>query len=406
MHIGSGIRVIACYVHATTHTPFYHLKPTPIWINVKHAKKLSVLLLALALTMVTFGWLEYEFYSWPQSRSFSLNSDTFHLASNETTYRVIPLNQTGSYSINVHIPTDTGTVFSAALTSINLQKWLSGNYNVSWDGTGNIGLSEGTTKSHYFSVPDNTTEIANIVLWNPETFTQQVDISVSRQWHEMDYANYTLSLALLASGVVIFLSLPIVWALKNRRKISAYQWTGKKIVTLAISVILLASGLWAANTFSGPVQAQETIAKGIVPVSANGQQCTTFTQSQSGDYYFNIEANMGTIIVYSNSENSTVDYWPNGTVCPKRPEFNGTSGMFCWGVFGDFDQPVTQYLVFLNPDGISKEVSYEITRQWTYSNYIGLTAGIAAAAAGALLFGLTLLQGKLKNFNKALENQL
>jgi hypothetical protein len=69
------------------------------------------------------------------------------------------------------------------------------------------------------------------------------------------------------------------------------------------------------------------------------------------------------------------------------------------------DQSITRYLVFYNPDATSKQVTYEVTRDITYSNYIGLTAGIAAAAAGALLFGLTLLQEKLRNFNKALENQ-
>jgi nitrate reductase gamma subunit len=75
-------------------------------------------------------------------------------------------------------------------------------------------------------------------------------------------------------------------------------------------------------------------------------------------------------------------------------------------MFGDSSQSVTHYLTFLSPDGISKEVTYDISRHWTYSNYIGLTAGIAAVAAGALMFGLMLLKDKLRNFNKALENQV
>lgn len=370
---------------------------------MKYAKKLSVLILAVALVMIATGWMRQEIYSWPQSKSVCLNSETFNLASNETTYRIIPLNQSGENYVYIHLPTDDGTVFSATLTDECLHKWLSGNYNVSWDGTRNSAV--GTTKSYYFEVEDNSSEVANVVLWNPEAFTQQVDLSVSHQWREIDYANYNLGLSLLTVGVVLLLSVPTVWAVKNRCTIKFSKLSNKKLAMLSISVILLASGLWAANTFSAPVEAQETTAKGAVPLSAYGQQCISFQQCQSGYYFFQIDATVGSVLVYS-GENSTVDYWSNGTAFPKMPDFNGTSGQFAWGMFGDSSQAVTHYLTFLNPDGISKEVSYEISRHWTYSNYIGLTAGIASAAAGALLFGLTLLQNKLRNFNRALENQV
>jgi hypothetical protein len=369
---------------------------------VKYAKKLSVLILAIALVMITTGWMRQETYSWPQSKSICLSSQTFNLAGNETAYRIIPLNQSGSNYVIVHLPTDAGTVFSAALADDNLQRWLSGNYNVSWDGTRNS--AGGTSKSYYFEVQDISSEVAHIVFWNPEVFTQQVDLSVSHQWYETDYANYNLGIGLLAVGVILLLSVPVVWAVKNRYSIKVSKLSNKKVVMLIVSVILLASGLWAANTFSAPVEAQETTAKGTVPLSAYGQQGISFQQGQSGYYYFQIDANVGSVLVFS-GENSTVDYWPNGTAFPKRPDFNGTSGQFAWGMFGDSSQAVTYYLTFLNPDGISKEVNYEISHHWTYSNYIGLTAGIASAAAGALLFGLTLLQNKLRNFNKALENQ-
>lgn len=109
-------------------------------------------------------------------------------------------------------------------------------------------------------------------------------------------------------------------------------------------------------------------------------------------------------MVYSG--NSTVDYRSDGTEIPKAPEFNGTNGRFISGLIGSYNQPATRYIVFSNPDGVSKDVSYEISRNWTYTNYIYLTAGIAAASAGFLMFALGLLQEKLRDFNIALKNQV
>lgn len=170
--------------------------------------------------------------------------------------------------------------------------------------------------------------------------------------------------------------------------------------------MLIAAGLLAANTFSGIVEGKETVTKGAVNVAANGQQCVIFQERQSGDYYVDIQTKTGAVMVYLTSDNSTVNYSPNSTECPRVPEFNGSSGRFIWGVAGSYSEPVTRYLVFLNPDGACKDVSFEISRHWTYTNYICLTAGIAAAAAGFLLFALALLQEKLRNFNTALGNQV
>jgi hypothetical protein len=180
----------------------------------------------------------------------------------------------------------------------------------------------------------------------------------------------------------------------------------KRIVILLFALLLIVAGLLAANTFSGVVEGKEIIAKGAVNVAANGQQCVIYQECQSGDYYVDINAKIGAVEVYLSSDNSTVNYSPNSTQCNRTPEFNGTSGRFIWGVVGSYSQPVTRYLVFLNPDGACKDVSYEISRHWTYTNYIYLTAGIAAAAAGFLLFALAVLQEKLRGFNIALKNQV
>ncbi len=179
----------------------------------------------------------------------------------------------------------------------------------------------------------------------------------------------------------------------------------RRVLTLLISLAMLSGGLWAANIFSGPLEAQSIIAEGAVAVPANSYNCTIYQESESGDYYFQVAAERGTVAVYPNDENSTVTYWQNGTGQPLTPSFNGSSGIFVWSIIGEYSQPQERCLVFSNPDSTSKMVNYEVSRHWTYNNYIGLTAGIAAATAGAIVLALTLLQDKLRTFNKALENQ-
>ena len=372
-------------------------------INVKHAKKL-LLAIAVALVMVTAGWIIQQTNSWPQSQSVGVSSESFSLEANQTTYRSVIMPQVGQYSLKVSIPKDSGTIFAQAITNQSLQQWLRGNYNVSWSGTQRED-GHSVYSIYYGQVANYTSDVANVVFWNPEAFTQQVTFSVSREWFEMDYVSYYSGIALLSAGALILLGVPSVWAIKNRTSIMHFKWTGKKLITLIIALIMIGAGLWAANTFSQPVQSRETISKGIIPLAAHGQHCIVYEETEPSTYYVSVDGGIGFIRVYVNNENGTVGYWPNGTTEPMTPSFNDTKGQFSYSMWVGPDQSITRYIVFYNPDSTSKQVTYEVTRDITYSNYIGLTAGIASAAAGALLFGLTLLQEKLRNFNRALENQ-
>jgi hypothetical protein len=366
-------------------------------------RKLSVLLLAIALVMFISGWILEENYSGPQARSVAVNSETFPLAANQTAYRSIPLDTSGDYTLYVSIPKDSGTVFSATLSNQSLQNWLNSNYNVSWAGTEDHG-NYGPYRMDFWRVVNDSSDVANVVFWNPETATQQVNFKVSRDWYESNPAGYYAGIALMAAGILGFLAAPVAWTLKNRAKVVTFKWTGKKGVSLLIAIILLAGGLWAANTYSHPLQGQETVSKGIIPLAANGQQCITY-QEQTGDYTVQVDADIGFVEVYVNNENGTVGYWQNGTTVPMAPNFNGTSGTYTFNVWVEENHQVTRYIVFNNPDSASKDVSYEVSRYMTYSNYFGLTAGIAATAAGAIALALVLLQDKLRNFNRALDNQ-
>ena len=372
-------------------------------INLKHAKKL-VFVIAAALVMVTAGWLIQETYSWPHSKSASISAESFSLEANQTTYRSVPLPQAGQYSLRVSIPKESGTVFAQAITNHSLQQWLNGNYNVSWSGTQRED-SHSVYSVYYKQVVNCIYDVANVVFWNPEDFNQQVTFSVSRDWFEVDYISYYSGIALLAAGALILIAVPSSCAIKNRASLLSAKWSGRKLITLIIALILLGAGLWAASVFSQPVQTRETTSKGIVPLAAHGQHCVVYEENEPSTYYVAVSGGLGFIEVYVNTENRTVGYWPNGTTEPMPPLFNDTKGQFSYSMWVGPDQSITRYLVFYNPDSTSKQVTYEVTRDITYSNYIALTAGIAVAAAGALLFGLTLLQDKLRNFNRALDNQ-
>jgi hypothetical protein len=372
-------------------------------INVKHTKKLA-LVIAAALVMVTAGWLIQETYSWPQSRSVSINYESFSLEANQTTYRSVTMPQAGQYTLRVSIPKDSGTVFAQVITNQSLQQWLNGNYNVSWSGTQRED-AHSVYSVYYGQVVNCTSDVANLAFWNPENFIQQVTFSVSRDWFETDHVSYYSGIALLAGGALIILAVLSSWAIKNRASLLSSKWSGRKLITLITALILLGSGLWAASVFSQPVQARETTSKGIVPLAAHEQHCIVYEETEPCTYHVTVDSGLGFIEVYVNTENRTVGYWPNGTTEPMTPSFNDTKGQFSYTMWVGPDQSITRYLVFYNPDATSKQITYEVTRDITYSNYIALTAGIAAAAAGALLFGLTLLQDKLRNFNRALDNQ-
>ena len=203
--------------------------------------KLSVLVLAIALVMFISGWILEENYSGPQARSVAVSSETFPLATNQTTYRSVPLDASGDYSLYVSVPKDSGTVFSAAISNQSLQDWLCGNYNVSWAGTEDHG-NYGSYRMDFWRVANDSSDVANVVFWNPETVTQQVNFEVSRDWYESNPVGYYAGIALMAAGVLGFLTVPAVWTVKNRAKVVTFKWTGKKAISLLIALVLLGEG--------------------------------------------------------------------------------------------------------------------------------------------------------------------
>ena len=181
---------------------------------------------------------------------------------------------------------------------------------------------------------------------------------------------------------------------------------GRKSLVLAISLIMLTGGVLLAYTYSSIVKAQTIAAQGTVLVPANTCQSIVFTPQSGGYYTFQVSTNMGTIQAFLNSENRTYGTYQNGTTVPQRPLINGSSGETggSW-YYANSAKPSPEYFIFSNPNSFSEEVNYKVTHNWTYNNYFDLLAGIALTALGAILLVITLLQNKLRDFNKALENQ-
>jgi hypothetical protein len=179
----------------------------------------------------------------------------------------------------------------------------------------------------------------------------------------------------------------------------------RRALSLLVAVVLLVIGLYAADIFSGNLEVKTVISEGKVWVPANSYNCTKYQETESGKYYFEVKTENSPVKVYINDENSTGTSW-NGTESALLPSFFGTSGVFSVNLVGELTAPITGCLVFSNPEVSDVEVSYEVSRHYTYNNYIALSAGIAVAAAGAILLGFALLGNRLREFNRALDEQV
>jgi hypothetical protein len=113
--------------------------------------------------------------------------------------------------------------------------------------------------------------------------------------------------------------------------------SGKKSLALIISLLMLTLGIFLTYTYSGPVKATDVLAEGILTVPANSYQSIVYYRSSSGEYYFQVDTDNGTIQAFVNLENSTKITWTNGTQLDMRDipsfiVFNGSSGEFAYGL--------------------------------------------------------------------------
>jgi hypothetical protein len=334
------------------------------------------------------------------------------MPANATTYRSIELNQSGIYYLVVYLDDESSTVFSSSLPELSLQKWLQGQFKVSWDGTSNGGYMfglPGRCKVHYADVNDNSApNVQNIVFWNPERSSQLVHLAVYREAAEIDYANLSLSLQITAVGAVGTLAIISFLVVKNRAQLRNYKMTRKKALVVLVATVMFASGVFLAYTFSRPVEGESILSHGSVVVPANDYKAITYQVNAEGTYIIQLTVDQGTIQAFDSGDGTPFMHWGNGSTYDVRtfapPIFNASSGITggCYG--GEFDS-MTEYMLLSNFDGYSKQVQYEVSYHWSYSNNFFMVGGVTLATTGAMLLFLVLLKAKLGEFNRALENQ-
>jgi hypothetical protein len=373
-----------------------------------HVKLVAVFAVLIALALLISGSSMQSASLSPWFSYRQLSSETFVMDANTTAYRNIDLPPQGSYRIVVNTPSNY-TILSTAVTEDSFAKWQKGQFNASWDGNlygGNMYGLSGNSKSYFAgSIEGQSLLNQTLLFWNPDLYSKQVNLVVYSETFEVDQAVLNFSNLLLVAGAVMLGLVVTFIVVKNRGSIKV---TRKKALALLFSLLMLAGGLFLVDTYHNPVEVQNIIDHGIVNVPANGYYPLGYTVSQDGNYIVQFNVDRGTIQAFHSGDGSVIGYWGNGTEFDIRseyyPSFNGSSGI-TGGSYYSIENPYKTYYILSNTDNFSKNVTYEITFHWTYNNYVVMMAGIAFAIFGGLAFILTLLKGKLKDFNKALENQ-
>jgi hypothetical protein len=223
----------------------------------------------------------------------------------------------------------------------------------------------------------------------------------------VDQSGLNLSMTVIAAGSAGLLAVAVFFTLKNKASLKQFRMTRKKALALLVSVMMIVFGVCLAHTYSSSVNAQVTLAQGTVNVPANNCQSIAYAVKSAGIYTVNISTDKGTIQAYQNGENSTFLHWSNGTDTDirswSRPDINDSSGQTGMNLLTNSPQ-YFEYVILSNNDSYSKNVSYKVTYNWTYSNNFAYIAGVALTAIGAILLAITLIGNKMQAFNRALEN--
>lgn len=130
-------------------------------------------------------------------------------------------------------------------------------------------------------------------------------------------------------------------------------------------------------------------------------------------YIFSLDvADNGSIRANLISQES-FDVWSKGQYQPSWYEFNYpyTDGPRLSNALAS-DGSQTQYLIFSNPDAFSKEVTFQIYKEWieyeddSFSLATGISLIVIGAVAVVVMVALFLAKqrSQLKDFHKALEN--
>jgi hypothetical protein len=368
-------------------------------------KAFTLIMLIPAVVMILLGiplTNNYTHQETPASQQTSVFSNSVVVPINETAYIKIDLaasDQPYWQSLTV----SNGGVRERDISLKNFSTWTNTSSLLGWNELTQtapessivMGAEIGHGPINYY-----------MVFWNPDSL---VDKEVTTQIYYQttpttqtvyNYSILALGIALIAGGSII----GIVATLK----------LGRRVFFTAIALVMILSGAFMAynNASSNIIHQLSTVATGSIMVPANGYAYEPMQFNATGTYYFGgdrpIDLNDSvdrTIMLNATlMDEASFNAWQNGHYQPQWSVY-----YYC-PVFSSLKSSnlkTTYDFVLTNQNASDAQVYYTIYRQWDQYNYVGVLAlvgGVALVPAGAATIYLT-NKNKLKQFNKALENQ-
>ncbi len=374
-----------------------------------YAKKVLVAIVVFAALASTCTGIFYvQNYTGQETRRETLTNQSVVVPPNEYGQIHLQLDKSDA-NLGLSMRITNGTIREVSVNDELYQAWLNGSYSLNWYEMPNPAQQHNSNDyEESYIVGSGFPSSIHYIFWNPDSpSSKQVTITAYIEHKEAVYntANLMIGALFTALGATGLGGAGLFFAFKNRDKIKV---TRRQVLVLVGLLLMIVLGGFLAVTYSCPVEAQRIVSQGTVTVPANDYYPLPYFVNNDGDYLFQFDVDKGVVQIYHSSGDSPIDRWSNGTEFDVRthnpPVYNGSSGSIGSSVFTCGNSYTTYYLLS-NTDAYSKNVTYDITYHWTYNNYVAMMAGISFAIFGSLAFILTLLKGKLKDFNKALESQ-
>lgn len=376
-------------------------------VNAKKALLLG--LIFAALVSIAIGISYAQNYAGQETRRETLTNQSVIVSPNGYGQIHLQLNRSDD-NLGLSMRITNGPLREASINDELYRAWVNGSYSLSWYEMPNPAQQHNPNDyEESYLVGSGFPQSIHYIFWNPDApVSKQVTITAYIEHKETVYnmANLEMGILFTALGTAGLGGTGSFFAFKNKDKIKV---TRRKALMLAGLLLMIVLGGFLASTYANPIQAQTTISQGTVDIPANDYCSVPFTINKDGQYIAKFNVDKGIIQVYSSSDGSVISQWSNGTEFDIRTQnrplnvSSGVTGMDCMGCMS-VEPPWTRYYILSNSDGYSKNVTYEITYNWTYNNYVAMMAGIAFVIFGSTAFVLALLKGKLKEFNRALEN--
>lgn len=190
------------------------------------AKGLFAFAVIVASVMLSLGIILTNNTAAPRTQQEIVHSEVFNMPANETTYRSITLNSSGTYHFVINVA--DGAIFSGIIYETSFDEWIIGQFNVSWnanENAHNIYDLLGFSRLYQKEVSDNATFNSEyVVFWNPETFSQEVTFRIYQLWSETgSFSYYNIGLSLIVASVITIIAIIVLFFLKHKSQIREFN---------------------------------------------------------------------------------------------------------------------------------------------------------------------------------------